>query len=57
VAADRRGAAVRLFMSEGVRVRAVFVTMMRFMPAWPKLKTHMVKPAALAPVLVEFLKG
>jgi pimeloyl-ACP methyl ester carboxylesterase len=123
--ADRRGAAVRLFMSEGVRVPAVFVTMMRFMPAWPKLKavahtlpydasimgdtqsgrplpagrwsnvtmptlvvgggkspvwmrngvqaladllpnaslrtlegqTHMVKPAVLAPVLVEFLKG
>jgi hypothetical protein len=44
-------------MSQAVRVRAVFVTMMRFMPARPKLKTHIGKPAALAPVLVEFLKG
>jgi pimeloyl-ACP methyl ester carboxylesterase len=38
VASDRRGEAVKLFMSEGVRVPAIFVTMMRFMPAWPKLK-------------------
>jgi pimeloyl-ACP methyl ester carboxylesterase len=38
VAADRRGEAVRLFTTKGVRVPAVFVAMMRFMPAWPKLK-------------------
>jgi pimeloyl-ACP methyl ester carboxylesterase len=38
VASDRRSEAVKLFMSEGVRVPAIFVTMMRFMPAWPKLK-------------------
>jgi hypothetical protein len=34
VASDRRGQAVRLFMSKGVRVPAIFVAMMRFMPAW-----------------------
>lgn len=36
--AGRRGDAVKLFMKEGVRVPAVFVTMMQFMPAWSKLK-------------------
>jgi pimeloyl-ACP methyl ester carboxylesterase len=38
VASDRRGEAIRLFMRKGVRVPAVFVAMMRFMPAWSKLK-------------------
>ena len=38
LASDRRGDAVRLFMSKGVRVPAIFVAMMRFMPAWSKLK-------------------
>jgi pimeloyl-ACP methyl ester carboxylesterase len=38
LASDRRGDAVRLFMTQGVRVPAVFVAMMRFMPAWSKLK-------------------
>lgn len=38
IAADRRGDAVKLFMRKGVRVPAVFVTMMQFMPAWSKLK-------------------
>jgi len=37
VAANRRAAAVRFFM-EAVGVPAVFVFLMRFMPAWPKLK-------------------
>jgi pimeloyl-ACP methyl ester carboxylesterase len=37
VAANRRAAAVRFFM-EAVGVPAVFVFVMRFMPAWPKLK-------------------
>jgi pimeloyl-ACP methyl ester carboxylesterase len=38
VAADRRADAVRLFLSKGARVPSIFVAMMRFMPAWPKLK-------------------
>jgi pimeloyl-ACP methyl ester carboxylesterase len=38
VASDRRGDAVRLFMREGVGLPAVFVFMMRLMPAWSKLK-------------------
>jgi pimeloyl-ACP methyl ester carboxylesterase len=37
VAANRRAAAVRFFM-EAVGVPAVFIFLMRFMPAWPKLK-------------------
>ena len=39
LATNRRGDAVRLFMTEAVGVPGVFVTMMRFMPAWPKLKS------------------
>lgn len=38
VAAGRRGEAVRYFMTEGVRVPAVFVALMRVMPAWSRLK-------------------
>jgi pimeloyl-ACP methyl ester carboxylesterase len=37
IAADRRADAVRLFM-RAVGVPAVFISLMRFMPAWPKLK-------------------
>jgi hypothetical protein len=37
IEADRRGAAVKQFMSEGANVPGVFVAMMRFMPAWSKL--------------------
>jgi len=38
VAADRRSDAVRLFMSKGVGLSGMVVAMMRFMPAWSKLK-------------------
>jgi pimeloyl-ACP methyl ester carboxylesterase len=38
VAADRRGDAVRMFMKL-VGVPALFIQLMRFMPAWSKLKT------------------
>lgn len=38
VAAGRRAEAVRLFMREGVGLPGVVVAMMRFMPAWAKLK-------------------
>jgi pimeloyl-ACP methyl ester carboxylesterase len=38
VAAGRRGAAVKAFMTEGVRVPAVFVALMGVMPMWSRLK-------------------
>jgi pimeloyl-ACP methyl ester carboxylesterase len=38
VASDRRGDAVRLFMSKGVRVPGIFVALMRIMPAWSRMK-------------------
>lgn len=38
VAAGRRAEAVRMFMREGVGLPAVVVAMMRFMPAWARLK-------------------
>jgi pimeloyl-ACP methyl ester carboxylesterase len=38
LAAGRRGDAVRLFLTKAVRVPRPFVAMMRFMPAWKKLK-------------------
>jgi pimeloyl-ACP methyl ester carboxylesterase len=40
VASDRRGDALRLFMREGVGLPAVFVALMRLMPAWSKLKAR-----------------
>jgi pimeloyl-ACP methyl ester carboxylesterase len=45
VASDRRSDAIRLFMRQGVGVPAVFVAMMRIMPAWAKLK-------AVAPTVI-----
>jgi pimeloyl-ACP methyl ester carboxylesterase len=39
VASDRRPESIRLFMREGVRVPAIFVAMMRVMPAWPKIRS------------------
>ncbi|WP_181773669.1 alpha/beta fold hydrolase [Amycolatopsis pittospori] len=38
IATGRPGDAIKTFMREGVRVPAPVVFMMRFMPAWPKLK-------------------
>ncbi|MEX0762026.1 MAG: alpha/beta hydrolase [Dehalococcoidia bacterium] len=38
IASERRGDAVRLFMSKAVRLPGIIVFMMRFMPAWKKLK-------------------
>jgi pimeloyl-ACP methyl ester carboxylesterase len=38
LASDRRGDAVKLFMTKGVGLSTVMVAMMRFMPAWGKLK-------------------
>jgi len=45
VAADRRSDAIRLFLRQGVGVPAVFVAMMRIMPAWSKLR-------AVAPTII-----
>lgn len=38
IATGEPGTAIKTFMREGVRVPAPVVFMMRFMPAWPKLK-------------------
>lgn len=38
LAADRRAEAVKYFMKDGIGVPGVFVFMMRFMPAWARLK-------------------
>jgi hypothetical protein len=38
VASNRRGAAIKVFMRQGVRVPPPFVVMMPFFPAWPKRK-------------------
>ena len=57
VASDRRGDAIRLFMRQGVGLPAVFVAMMRIMPAWSKLKA--VAPTVLydATIVDEYHKG
>lgn len=39
VAADKRGEAIKLFMSKGVGVPGIFVFMMQFMPAWKDMKS------------------
>lgn len=38
VATDRRGAAIKLFMTKGVNLPGIMVGMMRLLPAWKKLK-------------------
>jgi len=38
VAANRRGAAVKLFMTEGIEVPGFVVTLMSFFPMWKRLK-------------------
>jgi len=38
IASERRGDAIRLFMTKGVGLPAVMVAMMRFLPAWSKMK-------------------
>jgi pimeloyl-ACP methyl ester carboxylesterase len=57
VASDRRGDAIRLFMRQGVGLPAVFVAMMRIMPAWSKLKT--VAPTVIydAAIVDDYQKG
>jgi pimeloyl-ACP methyl ester carboxylesterase len=57
VASDRRSDAIRLFMRQGVGVPAVFVAMMRIMPAWSKLKA--VAPTVIydAAIVDDYQKG
>jgi pimeloyl-ACP methyl ester carboxylesterase len=38
VAADKRGEAIKYFMTKGVALPGIFVALMRIMPAWGKLK-------------------
>jgi pimeloyl-ACP methyl ester carboxylesterase len=57
VASDRRSEAIRLFMREGVRVPAVFVAMMRFMPAWSKLKAVAHTVVYDAAIVDDYQKG
>jgi hypothetical protein len=38
IASDHRADALRYFMTAGVQVPRIFVSMMRFMPAWKRLK-------------------
>ena len=57
VASDRRGDAVRLFMREGVGLPAVFVAMMRFMPAWSKLKAVAHTLPYDAAIVYDYQKG
>jgi pimeloyl-ACP methyl ester carboxylesterase len=57
VASDRRNDAIRLFMRQGVGLPAVFVAMMRIMPAWSELKA--VAPTVIydAAIVDDYQKG
>ncbi|MBA3426162.1 MAG: alpha/beta fold hydrolase [Rubrobacteraceae bacterium] len=57
VASGRRSDAVRLFMREGVGIPAVFVVMMRFMPAWSKLKAVAHTVVYDAAIVDDYQKG
>ena len=57
VASGRRGDAVRLFMREGVGLPAVFVALMRLMPAWSKLKAVAHTVVYDAAIVEEHQKG
>jgi pimeloyl-ACP methyl ester carboxylesterase len=57
VASGRRGDAVRLFMREGIGLPVVFVAMMRFMPAWSKLKAVSHTVVYDAAIVDDYQKG
>ena len=57
VASGRRGDTVRLFMREGVGLPAVFVALMRLMPAWSKLKAVAHTVVYDAAIVDEYQKG
>jgi pimeloyl-ACP methyl ester carboxylesterase len=54
---DRRGDALRLFMREGVGLPAVVVALMRFMPAWSKLKAVAHTLPYDAAIVYDYQKG
>jgi pimeloyl-ACP methyl ester carboxylesterase len=57
VASDRRSDAIRLFMREGVGLPAVFVALMRFMPAWSKLRAIAHTLPYDAAIVYDYQKG
>jgi pimeloyl-ACP methyl ester carboxylesterase len=57
VASDRRGDAIRLFMRQGAGVPAVFVAMMRIMPAWSQLKAVVPTVIYDATIVDEYRRG
>ena len=57
VASDRRGDAIRLFMREGIGLPAVVVAVMRFMPAWSKLKAVVPTLVYDATIVGDYHKG
>jgi pimeloyl-ACP methyl ester carboxylesterase len=57
VAADRPGDAIRLFMREGVGLPAVVVALMRFHPAWSKLKAVAHTLPYDAAIVYDYQKG
>lgn len=57
VASGRPSDAIKLFMREGVGLPAVFVAMMRFMPAWSKLKAVAHTLPYDAAIVYDYQKG
>jgi pimeloyl-ACP methyl ester carboxylesterase len=57
VASGRRSDAIRLFMREGVGLPAVFVALMRFMPAWSKLRAIAHTLPYDAAIVYDYQKG
>jgi pimeloyl-ACP methyl ester carboxylesterase len=57
VDSDRPGDAVRLFIREGVGLPAVVVALMRFMPAWSKLKAVAHTLPYDAAIVYDYQKG
>jgi pimeloyl-ACP methyl ester carboxylesterase len=56
-ASDRPADAIRLFMKEGVGLPAVVVALMRFMPAWSKLKAVAHTLPYDAAIVYDYQKG
>ena len=57
VASGRRSDAIRLFMREGVGLPAIFVALMRFMPAWSKLRATAHTLPYDAAIVYDYQKG
>lgn len=57
ISADQRGAAIKLFMTEGIRVPRPVTMIMPLMPAWRKLKAVAHTVTYDSAFVEEFLKG